>query len=44
MRKKSYKGQGKTPMAKAKKKASPPPYYPEVPNINESYQDVNDKM
>ena len=38
------KGQGKTSMAKAKKKASPPPYYPKVPNISESYQDVDDQM
>ena len=36
-KKNHIKGQGKPSMAKAKKKASPPPYYPEVPNINESY-------
>ena len=43
-KKNHIKGQGKPSMAKAKKKASPPPYYPEVPNINESYQDVDDQM
>ena len=31
-------------MAKVKKKASLSPYYLEVPNIKESYQDVDDQM